>query len=324
MIKGLVSIIIPTYKRPNMLGRAIESGLNQCYSNVEIIVIDDNNEDDIYRTETIEFMKKYINIPNVKYIKHVQNKNGAQARNTGILASKGEFIAFLDDDDYFLPYKINEQVRILEALPEEYGGVCCNYIKTYKNLIYKVSKNNIELNSSFELLSGKIDLAAGSTLLIHRKVIDKIGLFDISFNRHQDWEFLIRFFRYYKLVIAPSIGVVICADGIRNNPNTNSLINIKQHLFSVYSVDIDLLSHTQQHLIHINQSYEILYNYIRERQYKLAKQFMVDNKLKNNNLYSLLNILISIAVGFYPKSIILLYRILNNFYKNKYNQYLIK
>ena len=56
MVSGLVSVIIPTYKRPNMLGRAIDSVLEQSYSNIEVIVVDDNSDGDKYRLETIQYM----------------------------------------------------------------------------------------------------------------------------------------------------------------------------------------------------------------------------------------------------------------------------
>lgn len=101
-VVGLVSVIIPTYKRPQMLGRAIDSVLSQNYENLEVVVVDDNTDDDEFRLETIRFMAKYASDSRVKYIKHRINQNGSSARNSGILHAKGEYIAFLDDDDFFL------------------------------------------------------------------------------------------------------------------------------------------------------------------------------------------------------------------------------
>ena len=90
MISGLVSVIIPTYKRPNMLGRAIDSVLGQSYTNIEVVVVDDNSDGDKYRLETIQYMERYANDYRVKYIKHKTNQNGSAARNTGIQNSVGE------------------------------------------------------------------------------------------------------------------------------------------------------------------------------------------------------------------------------------------
>ena len=99
---GLVSIIIPTYKRANYLERAIESVIRQSYRNIEIIVVDDNDSGSKYREENIKIMSKYEGCKNIKYLKHRKNKNGAAARNTGIAAAAGEYLTFLDDDDFFL------------------------------------------------------------------------------------------------------------------------------------------------------------------------------------------------------------------------------
>ena len=95
----LVSVIIPTYKRPDYLDRAIDSVLNQTYNNIEIIVVDDNNPNTEGRERTEKIMRRYENNPHVIYIKHEYNKNGSAARNTGFKASHGVYLAFLDDDD---------------------------------------------------------------------------------------------------------------------------------------------------------------------------------------------------------------------------------
>ncbi len=128
MISGLVSVIIPTYKRPNMLGRAIDSVLGQSYTNIEVVVVDDNSDGDKYRLETIQYMERYANDYRVKYIKHKTNQNGSAARNTGIQNSVGEYIAFLDDDDYFLKDRIKEAIHFLQNSSADCGGTCCNYV----------------------------------------------------------------------------------------------------------------------------------------------------------------------------------------------------
>ena len=120
MISGLVSVIIPTYKRPNMLGRAIDSVLGQSYTNIEVVVVDDNSDGDKYRLETIQYMERYANDYRVKYIKHKTNQNGSAARNTGIQNSVGEYIAFLDDG-YFLKDRIKEAIHFLQNSSADCG-----------------------------------------------------------------------------------------------------------------------------------------------------------------------------------------------------------
>lgn len=114
MVKPKVSVIIPTYKRnKDLLGRAIESVLKQTYKNVEVVVVDDNIPDSHFRKDVEKFMVIYRNDTRVNYIKNVENLGGALARNKGIEKSQGEFITFLDDDDVYLPYKIERQLELM-------------------------------------------------------------------------------------------------------------------------------------------------------------------------------------------------------------------
>ncbi|MHC5529878.1 glycosyltransferase family 2 protein [Priestia megaterium] len=106
-----VSVVIPTYKRNrDFLKRAIDSVLAQTYENVEIVVIDDNIPDSNFRKDTETFMKFYANESKVVYIKNETNMGGALARNKGITQSQGGYITFLDDDDIYLPKKIERQL----------------------------------------------------------------------------------------------------------------------------------------------------------------------------------------------------------------------
>ena len=102
----LVSVVIPTYGRSNLLGRAIDSVLNQTYGNIEIIVVDDNGIGNSHQRQTEELLQKYIERNEIIYIKHQKNSGGSVARNTGIRSSKGEYVALLDDDDEWFPDKL--------------------------------------------------------------------------------------------------------------------------------------------------------------------------------------------------------------------------
>jgi len=90
-----VSVIIPTYNRAHLIGRAIQSVLNQTYQDFELIVVDDGSTDN-----TNEVIKEFSQKDKrILYIKHDKNKGGSAARNTGIKAARGEYIAFQDSDD---------------------------------------------------------------------------------------------------------------------------------------------------------------------------------------------------------------------------------
>ncbi|MEP7310944.1 MAG: glycosyltransferase family 2 protein [Pseudomonadota bacterium] len=109
----LVTAIVPSYNRADVVCRAIDSALNQTYAEIEVIVVDDGSTD-----ETPELVRrKYADRPNVRYLR-VENGGVSRARNIGIAAATGAYIAFLDSDDIWLPWKIELQVRCLELLPE--------------------------------------------------------------------------------------------------------------------------------------------------------------------------------------------------------------
>lgn len=106
----LISIIITTYARPATLKRAIDSVLCQTYKNLEIIVVDDNKDKGI-QNEVKGIISSY-NDPRIKLVCNVKNLGGALSRNEGILVANGKYIAFLDDDDEYLPEKVEEQYQL--------------------------------------------------------------------------------------------------------------------------------------------------------------------------------------------------------------------
>jgi len=124
----LVSVIIPTYGRSELLDRAIDSVLAQTYDNIEIIVVDDNNSNSEHRKHTENVLQKYLQNGQAVYLKHEKNVGGSAARNTGIKASKGEYVALLDDDDEWFPEKIEKQISYFEILGDNIGVIYCSYI----------------------------------------------------------------------------------------------------------------------------------------------------------------------------------------------------
>src|SRR2546422_872849 len=104
-----VSVIIPTFNRPHLLPRAAESAL-RAGRDVEVIVVDDASAD---RTASV-----CAALPDIKYVRLDRNQGVAGARNVGLLESTGDFVAFLDDDDLRLPYSLDHQLSLLEAVPD--------------------------------------------------------------------------------------------------------------------------------------------------------------------------------------------------------------
>lgn len=108
-----VSVIVPTHNRPHFLGRTIDSLLAQTYRDTEIVVVDDNAPDSPSRADTQALMKEYEKYDNVIYIQNEKPLGGGPSRNEGIKAATGDYVTFLDDDDVYLPEKVETQLSFM-------------------------------------------------------------------------------------------------------------------------------------------------------------------------------------------------------------------
>jgi glycosyltransferase involved in cell wall biosynthesis len=175
-----VSVIMPTYNRCDFICRAINSVLNQTYSNFEIIVIDDNGENSSVRKEMIEIMQKYQLDSRVKYIKNSKNMGGALARNIGIKEASGEYITFLDDDDVYLPTKIEVQYN---AMIQNGWDVSIMDGATYNSegKLLSKKKQMISTNPNYqELMVAHLmyHLTNTNTFMFKKESLESIGGFD--------------------------------------------------------------------------------------------------------------------------------------------------
>jgi glycosyltransferase involved in cell wall biosynthesis len=109
----LVSVVIPTYNRASFLRRAIESVLSQDYPGKEVVVVDDASTD-----ETEKEIAPWARDQGAVWVRHESNRGESAARNTGIRASRGAYLVFLDSDDYFLPGRLSSHVAMLDRRPD--------------------------------------------------------------------------------------------------------------------------------------------------------------------------------------------------------------
>ena len=200
-----VSVIIPTYKRSEDICRAVDSVLNQTIDSFEVIVVDDNGIDTVDGKKTAQMMAKYETDIRVIYLQHKKNKNGSAARNTGIGVAKGKYISFLDDDDAYLPKRLEKMYKKMETLDCSWGACYTGYVKHQINGYDQYSAENIEGNIFLQTLMRSFYLGSGSNMFFRREVIEKVGLFDETFMRNQDLEYLVRVTKLYKMAFVDNI-----------------------------------------------------------------------------------------------------------------------
>lgn len=252
----LVSVIIPTYKGQKKLERAIKSIRTQTYKNVEIIVVDDNNPDTQERKETEKIIGK-LQSANLMYIQHEKNKNGAAARNTGIAAAQGKYVCFLDDDDIYLPTRIEESVNILE-IDEKSGAVFCNVLQLFagdKCSIHKMDKKNLTVEG---ILLYEAAIGTGSNLFLRTEIVKRVKGFDESFIRHQDLEFSIRIFELCSVCIIDKVLILKGYNGVNNVPQYEKMKEIKKKYNAKFKNEIEALDEIKKKKYYIN-CYKSLY-----------------------------------------------------------------
>ncbi|GEL68114.1 glycosyltransferase family 2 protein [Marinilactibacillus psychrotolerans] len=193
-----VSVVIPTHNRGDLLFKSINSVLNQTYKDLEIIVVSDGSSD-----TTDEAMKKLERENHkVNYITYKQAKGANYARNLGIKASHSEYIAFLDDDDEWLPRKIEAQLKVFESddnIGLVYTGI--NIVYVNEGLEYQsLSGKSGDLSKSI-LLNNVI--GATPNVMVKKNILEKSGVFDEEMPAKQDYDLWIRICQYTKVGFVP-------------------------------------------------------------------------------------------------------------------------
>ena len=176
----LVSVVIPTYSRSDTLERALNGILKQTYQNLDIIVVDDNPPDSVYRLFVQQIIKKYASDQRIRYIQNPQNLGGAGARNVGIEAAKGEYIAFLDDDDEYYPEKIEKQLKVfLSSDSDKLALVYCDVEhRVINNHVDCVVKKRHRGNCLYKAIEDDC-LASTSMWLVKKSLLESVGNFSI-------------------------------------------------------------------------------------------------------------------------------------------------
>ncbi len=194
----MVSAIITTYKRPpEMVKRASKSVLNQTYKDIELIIVDDSPETYEQRNAVCDMALSLGE--RVKYIKHEKNMGACAARNTGIKNAKGEFIAFLDDDDEWLPEKIEKQLCVMKKNDSVALVYCGRYVYYTEKNITKCPKVEFYKGNIYDKLILKNFIGSTSFPLLRKSAIEKLGGFDVQMPAAQDFELWLRIAKAYEI-----------------------------------------------------------------------------------------------------------------------------
>jgi glycosyltransferase involved in cell wall biosynthesis len=168
----------------------MESVFAQTFQDFEVIIVDDGSTD-----QTREIVRG-INDHRVRLICHERNLGAAAARNTGMKAAAGTYIAWLDSDDAWLPEKLRIQLAALERASQDQKACHTGYERIEKNGSRIITPRYTDYKSLFL----GCDQAPGSTLFFERMVLDKIGYLDPSLIRYEDWDWLLRYCSKYQLL----------------------------------------------------------------------------------------------------------------------------
>jgi glycosyltransferase involved in cell wall biosynthesis len=191
--KPLISVILPTYNRAPLIGKSIQSVLQQTWTHFELLVIDDGSSDNT------DDVVKSINDPRITYVKYSENRGANHARNVGVKTAKGDYLAFQDSDDEWYPEKLEMHLNAFRNASSDIGVVYSGFYKitgSKKTYIPGKQISRKEGDILQELL--KDNFISTPSVLIRRACFETAGDFDESLPRLQDWDLFIRLARDYR------------------------------------------------------------------------------------------------------------------------------
>jgi glycosyltransferase involved in cell wall biosynthesis len=192
----LVSVIVPTHNRPELLDTAIRSALAQRYSPIEICIVDDGS------TPPAALAPDLASDARIRLIRIDESLGPATARNLAIERSVGPLLAFLDDDDQWLPDKTARQVEALAARPDAAGVQCGWEFADDRQLLFTFIPD-VQRDLPRLLLEGPV--MAPSSVMIRRAAFDEVGGFDPELRRMEDWDLWLRLADHHEFALMPDV-----------------------------------------------------------------------------------------------------------------------
>lgn len=268
----MISVVIPTHNRADLLERAVKSVLNQTYKEFEIIVVSDGSSDNT--DEVVERLKD--NDERIKYISYHPGKGGNVARNTGIKEANYDYIAFLDDDDEWLPEKLEKQISILESNPKiglVYTGINAIYID--QNISYVSSPS--EKGDLAKKILFKNYIGTTSTVLLRKSILKKSGVFDIELKAMQDYDLWIRVLQHSEAGVLPEpyVNYYNYSGNKQISQQTNRYIEAFNYISEKYNNEIMVLSKSEKREREKNFYLSLANKAMRNNEKKLAIKYSI-------------------------------------------------
>jgi glycosyltransferase involved in cell wall biosynthesis len=226
-----------------VIRNCVDSVLNQDFKGYEVIIIDDNGKG---TSEQLLTEKAIIDLTLKGYVNYVvlnNNGNGARARNVGIRLANGRYVAFLDDDDEWLPTRLSDHYRLLSKY-NELEGSYSRIARYRRGELLSESTFNKSGDLFVDLLMLRSEMFT-SSLIIRTDILREIGGFDERLKRHQDYDLLCKYFGQYKIHCIDKVLVKINADDRSNMPvfnvfEENKLFFLRLFEGQISALDVDV------------------------------------------------------------------------------------
>lgn len=203
-LNSLVTAVVPTYNRAHLITDSLNSIAAQDYRPIEIIIVDDGSTDNTAEVvKQWQKLNKQADTLTVSYIQQ-ENQGGNVARNTGIVAASGAYIAFLDSDDLWHPSKLSKQLALFGHDPMV-GGVYCGvqHVEVGHGKITEPTVRDYPQGWLLEKMLIHDVTAPTSTYVVRKEVFVNVGVFDVELQARQDWDMWIRLATEYKIGCVP-------------------------------------------------------------------------------------------------------------------------
>lgn len=257
MTEPLVSVIIPTYNRAHSLETSVGSILDQTTTDIELIVVDDGSND-----QTAKLIA-HLNDGRIHYIGLSKNRGASAARNIGIAHARGQYIAFQDSDDEWLPHKLEKQLPLFEQFPQRRGVVYCKYQRIDRG----VPKRIFGEPFNRETLLYR-NFVGTPTMVVHKDCLD-VERFDEKLHRRQDWELCLRLMQDYPFGFVPEVLVLSHVSG-ESISHSAGLLEAYEYILTKH---LELIGESRRALAECHYKMGILS--IQEAQWKRGRSYLI-------------------------------------------------